>query len=175
MVYTGGPNSADMGPQLGGTQFGQASGQDDDSIFSEAARQSTSTLAIHVTVRRKIGVTVGKPEAGIQDVFQYRNTLVLAYLWSVSPQDVYKGGGFYQYGDIVLGFEESAIRQLEQTIRTGQSENDVEGDRVLFNLDARSPSTPLEYRIVGNVDFNPIGATQVVRKVICRKIGTSAL
>jgi len=170
-AFTGGANTHDMGSVLGGTDYGAGSPMYDDVLFADAARQSSSGLAVIVVVRRVIGTVAGTPEAGIPNKFTFRDIRVPAYLWTVSPEDVYKSGGFYEYGDLILGFEEFAVRSLDGQIRTGQSETGVEGDRVVFNLHARAPSRPLEYRIVGNVDFNPIGAVQVVRKIICRKLG----
>jgi hypothetical protein len=170
-VFTGGANSADPGEQLGGTHtFGVATGRNDDVMFDESARQSTSGIGIFVTVRRATGVTGGTPDAGRAKRPVFQDTTVPAYLWSVQPGDVYQPGGFFQLGDIVLGFEEAAVRYIGHELRSSQSESDTEGDRILFPIDADDPLRVIEYRIVGTVDFNPIGPVQVVRKVLCRKV-----
>lgn len=167
-------HSTDPGHRLGGTGTGYGTGQHDDQMFAEAAHQSSSGLAIEVTVRRKTGMAAGSPSAGLQRHPTFANIGIRCYLFQITAADVYRSGGFYQHGDIVLGLEEFAVRLLAGEIRGSQSESDTEGDRVLFPHQPRDPSVPIEYRVVGQVDFHPIGGTQIVRQILCRKLSRAS-
>lgn len=153
----------DPGQRLGGSGFGNGTGMMDDQMFGEAAHQSSSGLAIEVLWRRPNGVNAGNPAAGVQASPKFLDILIRCYLYTITPEDVHKSGGYYQYGDILLGLEEFAVRSLNGFIRGSASEAGTEGDRVVFR--------EKEYRVVGQVEFNPIGGTQIVSKVHCRKMG----
>lgn len=160
MGYRGG---TDPGQVLGGTGYGQGTGQYDDQMFEGAAGESSSALAVEVTVRRKTGMVAGFPGSGVQERPAFKNVLIRAYVYSLTIEDVSKPGGIFEYGDVILGLEEFAVRSLDGEIRGGESENDQEADRVLWK--------GLEYRVVGRVDFSPIGPENVVRQILCRKVG----
>lgn len=171
-VFTGGANAADPGEGLGGSFItAPGTGRHDDTLFEEAAGQSTSGLGIVVTVRRPTGVSAGVAAAGVLDEPTYRDTDVEAYVYDIRPEDAPALAGIYQMGDILLGFEQRALASLDGRLQASQSETGTEGDRIIFNLDADDPTVPLEYRIVGQVEFNPFAVRNIVYRVLCRKLG----
>jgi hypothetical protein len=152
-----------MGGVLGGTGYGAGSGMGLEDMHDHVAHSMSSLLAVELTVRRKVGTVAGTPEAGHQTRPSFQNILIRAYLYSLTTEDTHRPGGFYEYGDIIIGLEEFAVQALGGEIRGEQSETGREADRVVWK--------DLEYRIVGRVDFAPIGPTTVVRQVLCRKVG----
>ena len=155
--------SHDPGQQLGGNGFGAGSGMYVDELFEKIAHSMSSLLAISVTWRRAIGVAAGFPGSGVQAGPTFRDQLIRCYLYSIEPSDRMQPGGWYQHGDILVALEEFAIRSLDGVIRGASAETGQEADRVVFR--------GIEYRVLGQVDFNPIGPTQVASVVHLRKLG----
>lgn len=150
-----------------GGQFGSVAGaggsQYDDDFFEESSGDLESFLSVEVTLRIKSGVTAGVPDAGFADVFTWTDYLIRAYVYSISQEDVFKSGGFYQMGDVILGIERQTAFDETQGILGNKSEINQEGNRVTFR--------GLEYRIVGFTEFHPFGGTQVVLNLHLRKLG----
>jgi hypothetical protein len=134
-----------------------------DEMFEKIAHGASSLVSILVTWRRATGTSAGIPEAGVQKRPTFRDQLIRCYLYSIDPSDKMQTGGWYQHGDVLLGLEEFAVRSLEGVIHGASSEVSRESDRVVFRS--------VEYRVIGQVEFNPIGPTQVASVVHLRKLG----
>lgn len=157
--------SHDPGQQLGGNGFGAGAGMYVDDLFAKVAHSMSSLLAVVVTWKRATGENAGIPEAGVQKRPRFREQLIRCYLYSIEPSDRMQPGGFYQHGDIMLALEEFALKSLEGVVYGGSAEVSREGDRVVFRS--------IEYRVVGQIEVNPVGPTQIATVVHLRKLGKS--
>lgn len=154
---------SDPGQNLGGSAFGAASGMYSNQMFGQAAHGSSSGLATRVTVRIPKGLAAGIPELGVLAKPTFDEFEVPVYVFTITPQDVYNSAGFYETGDILLGFEQFAANMVGRVLFGNEAEINREGMRVIFGA--------LEYRIQGQVQFEPIGETNIVAKLHLRKLG----
>jgi hypothetical protein len=171
----------DPATQLGGSGFGPYSGMYDDAMFGESARQSSDALSVRVLIRVPTQtLQVNASYAGVEDIPQFNDFIVPADIFIITPKDRYESGGFYVEGDVIMGFEQHAANLVGGTLFGSEAERNLEGMRVVYPVYTKDPVTKqyvggLEYRIMGKVQFEPIGETRIIAKFHLRKTGLASV
>ena len=128
--------------------------------FELDSQQLQNSLAVDVIIRRFDSYTAGTPEVGIPRSPIFKDYHELAYVHEITPQDAFGSDGFYQHGDLILGFERpDAYPDLKGYV----AETDQEADRVIYE--------GLEYRVMGQPMQGPIGPDQLLFRIHIRKLG----
>jgi hypothetical protein len=151
----------EVGGNWGGAT-GPGSALRDDETIGEAMSQLRAALSIQVTLRIPLSVSAGTTWAGVQAQATFRDILIQAYLYAITPNDQMRPGGFYELGDIILGVEKQGI-PTDASLLGEQAETNREGYRVIYG--------GLEYRVRDDSVVHPFGNIHGIVHLHCRKIG----
>ncbi len=151
----------EVGGNWGGST-GYGSALSDDQTIAEAMSQLRAAVSVQVTLRIPTGTAAGFPGSGLQSRPTFRDLLIQAYVYSITPNDVMKAGGFYQLGDVLLGVEVQGL-PTDVKLVGEQAEVAREGLRVIFG--------GLEYRVRDDAILHPFGNIPGIVHLSCRKVG----